>query len=122
MSLFGKKKFKGKERRKYIRLNSHHLLKYKVADKGGRSFVRNISAGGVLFVSKENIPIGTVVELEINFPGFPRPIKADVKVVRNRELKKLGYFENGAEFINVDEDAKEFINTKILAVSKGLGK
>ena len=121
MSLFGKKGPKGEERRKYIRLDAHHLLKYrKVGKEEALSFVRNISAGGVLFIAKENIPLGDVVELEINFPGFPHPIKASAKVVWIKELKELGGFETGAEFINVEEDAREFINKKITTVTKDL--
>jgi c-di-GMP-binding flagellar brake protein YcgR len=121
MALFGKKRPKGEERRKYIRLDAHHLLKYKIVGKGEElSFAKNISAGGVLFIAKENIPTDSVIELEINFPTFPHPIKAKARVVWNRELKKFGGFETGAEFINVDEDAKEFINKKITSTSEKL--
>ena len=50
MSIF-KKGPKREERRKYVRLNAHHLLKYKIVGKEEElAFARNISAGGVRFV------------------------------------------------------------------------
>ncbi|MFC1548651.1 PilZ domain-containing protein [Candidatus Omnitrophota bacterium] len=109
-----------KERRKFMRLKAHHLLKYRVIDEGeGKlSFVRNISAGGALFVAKEEIPCGSMVELEINFPQYPHPVKVVSKVVRSRPLKKMGGFEIGAEFVSADEEVKEFINKKILSIAE----
>ena len=62
----------GKERRRFIRLKAHHLLKYRVADKEEvpklLSFARNISAGGVLFYADKEVAPGNLVELEISFP------------------------------------------------------
>ena len=108
----------GKERRKFIRLKAHHLLKYRVAGKGEEelSFVRNISAGGALFVAKEDIPCDSTVELEINFPQHPHSIKVVSRVVRSRALKKMGGFEVGVEFVNVDENDKEFLKKKIASI------
>ena len=123
-SLFKGKGPKGEDRRKYIRLDAHHLLKYKVIEKEEEqlSFIRNIGAGGVCFVAKEIIPPEKVIEIVISFPGFSHPIKATARIVWNKELKKLGGFETGAEFINVDEDARDFINKKILSASRELEK
>ena len=122
MSIFSFKKKgpKGKERRKFIRLAAHHLIKYKVIEqKEELSFARNISAGGVLFVAKESIPPGNIVKILISFPKYPHPIKVAAKVIWTKELKNLGGFKIGAEFVNVEEDARDFINKKILAVNKG---
>jgi c-di-GMP-binding flagellar brake protein YcgR len=119
--LFNKADSNVKERRKFTRLDVHHLLKYKaLQDEEKLSFTKNISAGGVCFIAKEVISPGSITELLISFPGFPHPVKATAKVVWNKELKKLGGFETGAEFINVEEDAKHFIDKKILEVIKEL--
>ena len=126
MSLFSNLRGKGKKdknfenenRRKYIRVSAHHLLKYKLAEKKEEmSFGRNISAGGVLFFAKEDLPAGAVVELKINFPQYPHPIEATAKIVRTKTLKGAEGFEVAAEFIHVDEDAKDFINKRIEAIS-----
>jgi len=118
MSIFSSKKPE-EERRKYIRLDAHHLVKYQVLEKGQElSFARNISAGGVRFVAKESIPIGDMVEIMINFPQYSHPIKTRAKVVWAKELKKVGGFEIGAEFVNVEGDAKDFIDKKIKEVTE----
>lgn len=113
----GKRKWE--EKRKYIRLKAHHLLKYKVLDKDAElSFAKNISAGGVLFYSREEVSLGSTVEMEILFPQYPNPIKVVAKIVWKKPVKNMEGFDLGAEFINVEEDAKNFINDRILAIDK----
>ena len=129
MSFFAKiwSKITGKpswtEKRKFIRLSAHHLLKYKILDKASEmSFARNISAGGVLFYSKEDLPVDSMIEMEINFPHYPHPVKVVSKVIRTKPMKKMGGFEIGAEFVNVEEDARDFINKKIVSVQEEVEK
>ena len=98
-------------------------MKYKIVNKDQEmSFVRNISAGGVLFYCKEKLSAGSMVEMEISFPHYPRPIKTVGRVIRTTALKKMGGFEIGAEFINVEEEAKDFINKQILSVCEEVKK
>ncbi len=105
------------DRRKYIRLSAHHLIKYKLVEKNKiLSFIRNISAGGVLFFSKDDIRSGAFIEIDINFPNYPKPIKATAKVLRTVKLTDVGGYEVAAEFITVDSDARDFINEKIRSV------
>jgi hypothetical protein len=111
-----------KERRKFVRLEAHHLVKYRVVDKQDAakalSFVRNISAGGVLFYVQEKVAKGSLIELEINFPTYPHPIKAVAKVVRVNHLKNTGGYELGAEFVNIGKDEKEDIDKRVLLATK----
>ncbi|MCM8831366.1 MAG: PilZ domain-containing protein [Candidatus Omnitrophica bacterium] len=115
------KKYK-KERRRFLRLSVHHLLKYKIIKKPEDikvlSFVRNISACGVLFYTQEYIPLNSIIEIEIFFPQDEKAIKLLSKVVRVNFLPKVGGFSIGAEFINIDKDTQEIINSKILNVYK----
>jgi len=107
----------GKERRKFIRLKAHHLLRYRVvnSEEAPRllSFARNVSAGGVLFYADKEISPGSLVELEISFPEHPKPIKAVARVIRTVPLETIGGFEMGAEFINIDEADRKFVDEKI---------
>ncbi|MDP2922579.1 MAG: PilZ domain-containing protein [Candidatus Omnitrophota bacterium] len=111
-----------KDKRKFQRLPVHHLLKYRVVGKenmqGVLSFVRNISAGGVLFHSQEAIPKDSVIELEvaINFPSSSEPLKVIAKILRSQPLRKIGGYDVAIEFINVDAATRDFINKKILNV------
>ena len=112
-----------KEKREFIRLPAHHLIKYRVLEKEKAfSFARNISAGGILFYCKENIPVGSIVEVVINFPGRSEPIKVLSKVSRMKPLRKTGGFEAAARFINIDKDTQDFINNKILKVFREIKK
>jgi c-di-GMP-binding flagellar brake protein YcgR len=105
------------ERRKFLRLEAHHLLKYKMLNKKrALSFARNISAGGVLFHSKDEMPPGSDVELVINFPSFPHPISVVARIIHIKPLKKLGGFYIGAEFIHINEQDRDYIEKKISGV------
>lgn len=107
-----------KNHRKYSRLPAHHLLKYRIleAQEAKVSFARNLSAGGVLFYAHEYIPVASIVELTINFPGAEQPIKVRASVLRVKEMKKIGGFEVAAQFVDLDEAANTFINTSITKV------
>ncbi len=115
-----------KERRKYTRLKAHHLVKYTLAGKEGQgetlSFVRNIGGGGILFYSQEEIPAGSTIDLEINFPGRSQPIKVFSKVVRARTFRKVEGYEIAVRFIEISPDDQEFINRKIQDASKRVEK
>ena len=96
-------------------MSAHHLIKYRILERQTPevSFARNVSAGGILFYAHENIPVGSIVELTINFPGAAQPIKVQAKVLRVRELKKIGGFEAAVQFINLDNDMLLLINGRI---------
>jgi len=106
-----------KNKRQFLRLGAHHLLKYKMLDEGGKegilSFVRNISAGGVLFHSNEHIKPGSILELDISFPPSPDSIKIKAKVLRSSRLKAMGGFDVAVQFLSLNENIKKFINRKI---------
>jgi c-di-GMP-binding flagellar brake protein YcgR len=102
------------ERRKFIRIDEHHLLKYKVCENDQvLSFVRNISGGGVLFHSKDPVEVGTTLEMRISLPPEEKPIDVVVKVRHIKELKKLGGYNVGAEFVHIDEKDRSLIERKI---------
>jgi hypothetical protein len=109
-----------KNRRKFFRLMAHHLLKYKVVGDekttGMLSFIRNISAGGVLFHSRDRLEPGKPLELEINFPFSSQSIKTFAKILRVKPLKRIGGFDIAVEFINLEEETKNLINERILNV------
>ncbi len=110
-----------KERRQFLRLKAHHLIKFKIIDRQKElTFARNINAGGVLFYCKEDIPKGSFLELEINFPKYPHPVTVTAKVVRSNPIRKIGGFEIGAEFINVDKDLQDYINKRIKSIHEGI--
>jgi len=114
-------KFFKRERRKHIRLKAYHLIKYKVIKKSeerdAHPFVRDISAGGILFYSGEYIPKESVIEVEIDLPMHAQPLKATCRIAWIKPLK-IGGFDIGAEFIKIDKEIKKFLNERIVMVHK----
>ena len=111
-----------KNKRQFKRLNIHHLLRYKVVEKREEisyiSFVRNISAGGLLFYSKEYIPKDSIVELEISFPPYSKIVSLKAQVLRTEFLNSVGGFNIAVKFIDPEKEVIDFINNKILKVYK----
>ncbi len=108
-----------KQKRKYTRFKGHYLIKYKVIDKKKvLSFSRNIGAGGLLFHSRERIPLKANIELIINYLPYPTPIKIIAEVVRIKSLPKIEGFDIAVQFINIKEKDREFINKRILSMPK----
>jgi len=104
----------GKEKRRAPRVKVHYLLRYKAgASEKVLSFVKDISAVGILFHSKERIPLDAELELEINFHGPDGPVRVNARTVRVKALRGMDGFEVGAEFINIDENARAVIKRNI---------
>jgi hypothetical protein len=51
------------------------------------SYTKNISAGGLLFASKEPLAIGSFVELQIELPDGSKPLECLARVVRVDEIR-----------------------------------
>lgn len=113
---------KVKENRKFVRLRMHHLLKYKIIkqpeEERAISFIRDISAGGALFHTQEYIPLESIVILEIVFPAEAETVVVHARVVRVKFLQKVGIFAIGVEFIDMNQNTREFINKKVLMIYK----
>lgn len=71
------------ERRKYMRFNALLDLEYKTLALNpifGKALLRDLSREGLRFNIKQNIPIGTPVEISMNVPGDNLPVFAAGKV------------------------------------------
>lgn len=100
------------DRRAYARLNSKVNLSYKVVKSQGELIARgyeperlsktkNISAGGLLFVSDESLPMGSILEMAIEAPGNAGPIKCLARVVRVEEIEKGIDYDIGVCFLDI---------------------
>lgn len=83
----------GRDRRKYPRAELHYAVRYKAEGSEGNGyrmvFLRNISRGGILFTTDEELRIGSTIKMEIDLPRRSRvPITG--KVVRCQEVQKPG--------------------------------
>ena len=114
--------FKGSEKRKYVRVPFSFVLRYRAMHGAmteapkvfTASATRNVSVGGVLFPATTNIPLGTELELELNFSAIPhasekdtltkyRSVRVSGRVVRTEEIIKGELYNVGFVIEKIDE-------------------
>jgi len=114
-----------KERRKYVRISTNNIIKCERHEvpppenqEKQETLMKNISAGGILFESREKFDIWEVLKLEINLPGWEkcRPVFQDKSVPhRSKPLVSLAsvvriefiskdIFDVGICFKNMDDE------------------
>lgn len=121
----------GTDRRKYPRIDVRYAVRYKAEGSEGNGyrvvFLRNISRGGILFTTEEELKINSTIKMEIDLPRRSRvPITG--KVVRCQEVQKPGKiklykvalkftrFRIYRETLNyIDKIVKEIINSALPA-------
>jgi c-di-GMP-binding flagellar brake protein YcgR len=108
------------ERRKYRRLRAYHLVKYRPAFAQDKPLVlasiKDISAGGVCLVTKENLPTGSLLQVFINFLWLPAPVPVLAKVVWIKKPGRKQRFECGLEFSEIEEVLRKDIHGRITNV------
>ena len=80
-----------RERRKFVRFNEDLKVRYNSVHKSSNFFsskATNISQGGLCLVSYEKLKEKTYIDLEIDIPSSPKPIKVIAQVVWNKDLEK----------------------------------
>ncbi|GBF51852.1 hypothetical protein LPTSP4_33900 [Leptospira ryugenii] len=115
------------EKRVYQRIKEKILLQYRVIQVGsdqhflpkdnGMGESQDISIGGLLFQSKEPIPVGAKLELELRFPDVRYVLYPKAKVVRLEEFADGEYYEIGLEFNQLFENDKNLIEEHIKKLS-----
>ncbi len=100
------------DRRGFIRLNNSINLRYKVFrteeelfSRGFRpeefSITRNLSAGGLLFISSESLPYGSILELNVDLPVAQETVQCLSRVVRVSESERKGMFDIAVCFLDL---------------------
>ena len=128
------------ERRNYRRIPmgatvGYQELSFSTEPEPARSVYGDISAGGLLLNSPKELPLGTLLKLEVRVPGWGkhqghfgpaheqdlRPLVAVGQVVRV-ECMESGEYELGVKFLNVYPDDQaallKFIQASVPAEEK----
>ena len=109
------------ERRRYARLDCKDNLRYKVIKsqeellkKGFTaeqlSVTKNISAGGLLFIADEYIPVGSALELNIELSDGEEPVECLGRVVRVEELAEEKNYDVAVCFLAISGAQKGRLN------------
>ncbi len=122
------------EKRKFIRLRANHLtrhIKFKLPGvdlyPNNEAVSKDISAGGVLFLSDRAYEMGDILRMELHIPGWEKykneffkldrptktlPVLVLVKVVRVEALGN-GKFDIGVSFVGIDDGHQEALSKYI---------
>lgn len=95
------------ERRQWVRVDTNVAIEYEMIPRGEPKKARteNISGGGLLFVSKEFIPLGSYMAVTVHLPLATIDVVA--KVVRVEKPKRLEGYRIGICFIDLSNQVKE---------------
>lgn len=113
---------KDKDKRQYIRLRVHHLVKYRevLNEKTVTPFVmatiKDIGAGGICLRTDQYIPVSSMIELRINFPNVSTFLYALAKIVWVKQRNKSRRYEVGANFMEIKESMRKIIEDRIKLV------
>ncbi len=99
------------DKRLFLRLNvkvniRYRLIKSQEAVKKNinaeqLSIAKNISAGGLLFVASEAVPLGAILELKIELPDGKQPVECLSRVVRVSELESEKKYDTAVCFLDL---------------------
>lgn len=102
-----------KERRRFPRVNARLPLQYKDIQRPieiySGTLTKDISEGGVRFISTEFLSIFTRLLIEASIPSFSRPIKAISKVAWIRKLPYGNQYDVGIQFMDMTEEDKKHL-------------
>lgn len=103
----------GIDKRRYIRFDTSIKIKYKLAGSAwidGSSVCNDIAMEGMKLEVSENLPVGTLLDIELYLATEQKPIRVTAQTVWCREFaKKEGKprrFETGVRFLNFMPDDK----------------
>jgi len=109
------------DKRIYPRISGKVNLRYRVFKSEGElikrgialeqlSITKNISAGGLLFVSDEPLTVGSILELTIELPDGEGPIESLVRVVRAEQADTQDTFDTAVCFLDITGAQRSRLN------------
>lgn len=105
------------ERRQFVRLSARLKTSCQVlgAEHSLSTLTKNISAGGMSLFTKARQAPGTVLGLEVYFPGRAAPIRFTARVMWSGELISGGpgpggaTYETGVRFLDIAPEDQDFM-------------
>ena len=99
------------ERRQYVRIPDESEITYKVLSepKINMFFTKDLSRGGIRFFIQDAVPQNSLLEIRLTLEKIPFSFRT---IVRTKWVRKVAHserYEIGAEFVNLPEDANEYL-------------
>ncbi|MFN3966975.1 MAG: HD domain-containing phosphohydrolase, partial [Endomicrobiia bacterium] len=125
VDIFIKNKLYDIERREYVRISVELSIEYKILNPEEYKFelavptvAKDVSAGGLLFETRESIPIGSFLAIRINLHNLSFDLIATVV----RKIKMRDKYQVGIKFINLSKDAKNRLAKYLSEIEETLPK
>jgi len=99
------------ERRRYIRIPENLQIFYEIipSEKVKECATKNISQGGIKFITDEFIPKDSHLKIKVNFYKTLFSFEALVKCVWVREMNYSDEYEVGVDFIDIPPEAVSYL-------------
>ena len=98
------------ERRRYIRIKKSFLLSYSNKSEPNEKYeitqLKNISLGGMCFVTSQRFTVSTELNIELKTPYLAETTHLTGIVLESHEKMKNRIYETRLEFRNLDTEAK----------------
>ena len=114
--------YSGAEKRRFKRLNKAFVVRIRPEIGGHKDWdmvlIRNISKGGMCFITPDDIKVGAVLDFKINVKLNKHTIICKGAVIRARTLGKPSVHELGISFKAIADADGDLINSTVEALSK----
>ncbi len=105
------------DRRKFVRLHSRIRAAYQSLGKEDplETLTKNVSGGGLSVFTKVRQAPGTILGLELHFPGRIAPVRFTAQVVWSGEVIADApvdpdrAYETGVRFLDIEPEDREFL-------------
>ena len=104
------KRYKYVNTRRYARLYSPHMIRYKVVGLKSTMPIDREDEGGISFMSKTKPPISSTVELEISSPSLSQSIKATARIVKVEPKDMLNTYKLFAQFVAIGDGDRDALS------------
>jgi len=100
------------ERRRYVRLNIPLEVSYSIPGREAvrrKSITKDVSPNGARFAVEEELPKGTVLDINIKIPTSLKPIPIKARIVWSKKESGQGKntYDAGFEFVQIPEESKQ---------------
>jgi len=105
--------YPGPDRRRHKRIEEKFMARMRLRKGASWEIVilKNLSATGALFLYGQRLPVGSVVELRINFPFYQKSIIATVaRTVRVESQARTSLFRIAVAFTEIGKDEQSSID------------
>ena len=102
------RQFTGVERRRFLRLPASIRIKFRRISDGNvvgrQKLTKDISVGGIKFLSDEFIPVSSYLKVNLSFKEDLKPLEFICQVVWVKSLYNDESYEIGAQILEIDKE------------------